>query len=894
VRSVRCIVCILVVISTQFLCGQELMQQKTGVRNLPFDANKVITQVSNQYIYNKNRDDEFLIDTNVAYVPALESQNSVSIAFDGTNYLIVWLDTRNREQIYGARVSSSGVVLDTVGIIVSHFASWSSYPMITFGGTNYFVVWADLRNRYTSIEDIYGVRITQNGTILDTIPIAISTAAGSQILPAVAYDGANYLAVWEDNRSGSWEIYGARVNQSGNVIDSTGIRISTLGSFYQNPRVAFDGTNYLVVWEHGPIYGARVTTSGVVLDTIPITITSGNASPSDPSLAFDGNNFMIIWADTRGSIRSDIYGARVTPTGIVLDTSGIAISTAPAEQLYPTVSFGGSNYFVVWEDWRDGVDIYGARVTTSGIVLDSIGIPIYPQIRSDAKPAVSFDGINYFVVWQNPSFSSSGSSFDIYGARVNQAGSVLDSISIDISYAAYAQYIPKTAFDGTNYLVVFQDYRSGTSWDVYGVRVSQTGVILDPNGIVISASPKNVECLSLSFDGTNYLTVWCEASHWGDGDIYGARVTTSGVVLDTIPIAISTASRHQTESAVAFDGTDYFVVWLDWRDFENDIYGARVTTSGIVLDTLGINISASESLQTEPSIVFDGTNHLVIWQDNRNGLTDIYGTRVTQTGVVLDTSGIAISTAVDHQKFPAVAFDGNNYFVVWQDSRNTVIGSHIYGARVNQSGTVIDTLGILISDQQDYQNHPSIVFGNDYYCAVWQEAAIFKWYDIEGAKIDTAGTVTERFTVSDQPGNQVTPAITHGIGDQFLITYSGWTDSINNRPTNTMRIWGKFYPFIGVEEDHELSNQKVVSGLRVYPNPIHKTCNVKYSLPQKTKINLSLYDITGRLIKKFIDEAQDAGVYQKTFELIDLAQGIYFIRLNTEDTSEVQKVILIK
>ncbi|MEO0099652.1 MAG: hypothetical protein ABIK99_03575 [candidate division WOR-3 bacterium] len=37
----------------------------------------------------------------------------------------------------------------------------------------------------------------------------------------------------------------------------------------------------------------------------------------------------------------------------------------------------------------------------------------------------------------------------------------------------------------------------------------------------------------------------------------------------------------------------------------------------------------------------------------------------------------------------------------------------------------------------------------------------------------------------------------HGIGNQFLITYSGWTDYINTHPANTMRIWEKFYPFIG-------------------------------------------------------------------------------------------------
>jgi hypothetical protein len=46
----------------------------------------------------------------------------------------------------------------------------------------------------------------------------------------------------------------------------------------------------------------------------------------------------------------------------------------------------------------------------------------------------------------------------------------------------------------------------------------------------------------------------------------------------------------------------------------------------------------------------------VVWQDQRSGSDDIYGARVTPAGAVLDTAGIAISAAADSQSTPALAW----------------------------------------------------------------------------------------------------------------------------------------------------------------------------------------------------------------------------------------------
>ena len=370
---------------------------------------------------------------------------------------------------------------------------------------------------------------------------------------------------------------------------------------------------------------------------------------------------------------------------------------APGYQVYPALAFDGTNYLVAWEDWRSGTtgDVYGARVSPAGSLLDPDGIAISTAANDQRAPAVAFDGANYLVVWGDHRSGTYNS--DVYGARVSPAGAVLDPSGIAISTAASHQAFPKLAFDGTNYLVAWYDGRSDIYNDIYGARVSPAGSVLDPDGIPISTAADRQLNPALAFDGTNYLVAWTDARSGGLVDIYGARVSRAGVVLDPSGIPISTAADRQFNPALAFDGTNYLVAWGDDRSGASwDIYGARVSPAGAVLDPSGIAISTAAGFQESAALAFDGMNYLVAWSDSRSGDYDIYGGRVSPAGSVLDPNGIAISTAEGAQWYPGVAFDGTNYLVAWGDLRSDTRGD-IFGARMSPAGSVLEPDGILIS-----------------------------------------------------------------------------------------------------------------------------------------------------------------------------------------------------
>lgn len=727
--------------------------------------------------------------------PADKGQHVPATTYNGTNFLVVWQDFRSGSyDIYGARVSGTGTVLDTSGIRISAAISSQYGPQVEHDGTNFLVVWYDARN---GAYDIYGARVSNTGVVLDTNGIPISTATSDQFAPVVAYDGTNFLVAWQDYRSGtSYDIYGARVSTAGTVLDLSGIPISTAANSQQAPSIAYNGTNFLIAWQDTrsgtgfyDIYGTRVSAAGTVLNVNGILISGAINHQQYPAVAYNGSDFVVAWQDNRSGTSYDIYAARVSATGVVRNPSGIPIFTAASDQLYPAVARAGTTCLIVWQDYRS-YDIYGARLDNTGVVLDTSSILISTLASSAYYPALAYDGTNFLIVWED--YTAINSS-NIHGARVSSMGTIVASGDFPVSLSANGQYTPAVAHDGTNFLAVWQDYRAGRT-DIYGTLISETGVVLNTSGIAISTSNTSKYNPTLAHDGLNFLVVWSEYRGTTGEDIYGARVSSGGAVLDTAGISISAAANTQTRPAVVHNGVNFLVVWQDYRSAStSDIYGARVNSSGTLLDTTGIAISTAASDQYFPVVAQNGADFLVAWQDYRSGSSDIYGARVNSGGVLLDTTGIAISTAVSYQYTPAVAYNGLHFLVVWQDYRSG--SADIYGARVTGAGTVLDTSGIAISAATSSQSSPAVAYDGANFFVVWQDDRSGTGFaDIYGARVSETGTILETsgLAIAAGPANELTPKITAMGGESSLVVYRG---SHSSSATNSERVLARLVQF---------------------------------------------------------------------------------------------------
>jgi hypothetical protein len=91
-------------------------------------------------------------------------------------------------------------------------------------------------------------------------------------------------------------------------------------------------------------------------------------------------------------------------------------------------------------------------------------------------------------------------------------------------------------------------------------------------------------------------------------------------------------------------------------------------------------------------------------------------------GVAAGSGARVISDAVFDQTKPAVAFDGTNFLVTWQDTRDipTDLSSNIYACRVAPSLQVLDSAGILIAGTQEEEYVPAVCWSGSEYLVAWQ------------------------------------------------------------------------------------------------------------------------------------------------------------------------------
>ncbi|NGP88615.1 T9SS type A sorting domain-containing protein [Fodinibius halophilus] len=79
-----------------------------------------------------------------------------------------------------------------------------------------------------------------------------------------------------------------------------------------------------------------------------------------------------------------------------------------------------------------------------------------------------------------------------------------------------------------------------------------------------------------------------------------------------------------------------------------------------------------------------------------------------------------------------------------------------------------------------------------------------------------------------------------------------------------------------------------------YPNPFNNQTLIEYILPQRSSVKLEVYDILGRKVRSLVDENKNEGIHSEFFNTSDLASGIYFYRLQTDEKVKTKKMTIIK
>lgn len=693
----------------------------------------------------------------------------VAVTAGSGQYLLLW---GSSERFLASRVSADGTNLDPDGIPIAEDPQKNLGGLhAAFNGTNYLIIWTTF-GLAPSWHDVKGRLLTPAGALGEEIPVAVRP--DGQYNPGVASHSGGFLVVWDGHDAGNDDIYGRRLDGGGNLIDNDPFVICNAAESQTYPRVAATSNGYWVIWADArhwssanrtsDLYGRFVSPTGPPTDASERLLVESTDSLFLPALAGNGNTFFAAWKTRPSGVWNDILvGSRFDSTGARLDNPPAVIATNLQDYVPFDVAPSGSRYIAAWPSrLSDGVSnalviapfpataggapasvatltntpaslvIGTARDTgehfllanNQGMFLTAADQPKSPTLKTvltdppvQYRPSVAFDGTQYLVVWFD-----SREGFQIFGKRFTASGEEIDPQSFRISYLShsgpeYAAWRPRVAFGDTNFLVVWQQTKTNAppADTIYGTRVTSRGEVLDRPAIRIGAIGYAEDAPDVSFDGTQFVVTWQSSANYSY-NIAAARVSTSGVLLDSPPLKITTGYGYSNDPRISSRAGTSLIVWSRQNttaDFAR-IYGARLDSNGHVLDVSPLPISTGANTHWTPAVAAGPTNFMVTWTDLRNGASRLFGARVTAGGTVQDPSGFPIVTgnvSTNSQYLPEILRDGDRYLTLWLDYRQ-------------DTETATGTFATIVSDSTSVSAPFLIGSGFTSSCCGWLASAV--------------------------------------------------------------------------------------------------------------------------------------------------------------------------
>lgn len=299
----------------------------------------------------------------------------------------------------------------------------------------------------------------------------------------------------------------------------------------------------------------------------------------------------------------------------------------------------------------------------------------------------------------------------------------------------------------------------------------------------------------------------------------------------------------------------------------------RVTPNCDPINSFYVYYDSPTPAQYAPEITFGGGNYFVVWGDGRSSYYQVYGSRVTPAGSVLDPSGILISrNSSAYHYFPSVAWGGTRYFVVF--GNYTPSPYVLYGRLVNTNGTFAsDTIRLATASAGIYHTHVS--YSGTNFMVIWVEMA--SPYTLKGIIVSTNGTpIGSPFTIATNVYYFKSARVVFN-GVNYLVTYSLLNGSI-------YELWGQHY---------NTSGSPVGSAFKITPTTysvyfgdVSPGGSSRY-LNVWSEYRSTTYDIYANIDVQMvnIDEQRDKNIFESHLKSSVVKNQIELV--NTEEQAEI-------
>jgi len=107
-------------------------------------------------------------------------------------------------------------------------------------------------------------------------------------------------------------------------------------------------------------------------------------------------------------------------------------------------------------------------------------------------------------------------------------------------------------------------------------------------------------------------------------------------------------------------------------------------------------------------------------------------------------------------------------------------------------------------------------------------------------------------------------------------------------------VWRRPLSEIVTSVEDEISQPTEFILEQNYPNPFNPSTTIKYSIPEISKVKLTLFNLLGEEVTTLLNEEKVAGNYSIEFNASSLPSGVYFYQLRADEFVNTKKMILLK
>ncbi len=206
------------------------------------------------------------------------------------------------------------------------------------------------------------------GEIQYAVDVALTNS--DTLAGPVIWTGSTFATAWEDRRDDDYEIYFNRFDRDGNKLGPD-LRVSTGRGFSLHPTLTLLGSSYLVAWgdeRNGEfqVFAARIDRDGVLLDPEGVNLTPDVVGADSPALAVGTQNIGLTFV-------SQAHDKRILFRSLShdLSTLGELRVISDDKSTGGGITFSRDNYLITWtvHDVIPGDAVWGTVVDATGSIL---------------------------------------------------------------------------------------------------------------------------------------------------------------------------------------------------------------------------------------------------------------------------------------------------------------------------------------------------------------------------------------------------------------------------------------------------------------------------------------------------------------------------------------------